>query len=65
MAKIKAKDLRKLTPEEWEKKLEEQRKALQSARAVNASGGSQTNPMIIRETRRTIARILTLQREKR
>ncbi len=65
MTKLKTKDLRKLTPAEREKKLEDLRKELQGARAVNASGGSQTNPMIIRETRHSIARILTIQREER
>ncbi|HMF33663.1 MAG TPA: 50S ribosomal protein L29 [Candidatus Lokiarchaeia archaeon] len=64
MAKFKAKDVRKLTPQEREKKLEETRKELQLARAVNSSGGSQTNPMAIREARRTIARILTIAREE-
>jgi len=64
MAKNNAKTLRKLTPEERKKKLDDLRKELQSARAINAAGGSQTNPMIIRETRRAIARILTMQREE-
>ncbi len=65
MAKLKAKDIRKLTPAERQKKLEDLKKELQSARAINASGGSQTNPMVIRETRHSIARILTLEREER
>ncbi len=65
MAKLKSKDLRKLTPAERQKKLEDLKKELQGARAVNASGGSQTNPMIIRETRHAIARILTIEREER
>ncbi len=54
-----------MTPAERQKKLEDLQKELQGARAVNASGGSQTNPMIIRETRHSIARILTLQRQER
>jgi len=65
MVKLKSKDLRKLTPAERQKKLDDLRKELQNARAVNSSGGSQTNPMIIRETRHSIARILTIQREER
>ena len=63
MAKLKAKDVRNMTPQEREKKLDETRKELQLARAVNSSGGSQANPMAIREARRTIARILTITRE--
>ncbi len=65
MVKLKTKDLRKLTPAERLKKLEDLQKELQGARAVNSSGGSQANPMIIRETRHAIARILTLEREER
>ncbi len=65
MVKLKIKDLRKLTPAERVKKLEDLKKELQGARAINASGGSQTDPMVIRQTRRAIARILTLEREAR
>ncbi|OLS16161.1 MAG: 50S ribosomal protein L29 [Promethearchaeota archaeon CR_4] len=65
MAKFNIKELRKLTPLERQKKLEDLRIDLQNARAVNASGGSPPNPMLIRETRHAIARILTIQREER
>ena len=64
MPKVKAKDIRKMTPQERDKKLEDTRKELQQARATNSSGGSQANPMAIREERRTIARILTIAREE-
>ncbi|MEM3526419.1 MAG: 50S ribosomal protein L29 [Candidatus Jordarchaeaceae archaeon] len=58
-------DIRKWTPEELEKKLEEYRSELLEQRALQASGGAIENPGRIREVRRTIARILTVINEKK
>lgn len=64
MVKLKAKDVRTLTPQERDKKLEDLYKELQLARTVNSSGGRQPDPMAIRQMRRAIARILTITREE-
>lgn len=62
---IRIKDIRKWTPEELEKKLEEYRSELLEQRALQASGGAIENPGRIREVRKTVARILTVINEKK
>jgi len=57
-------EIRKMSPEERMKKLSELRAELARLRALAASGAPLDNPMKIREIRRTIARILTIQREE-
>lgn len=61
---VRMKDIRKWTPEEQQKKLEEYRSELLEQRALQASGGAMENPGRIREIRKTIARILTVTNEK-
>jgi large subunit ribosomal protein L29 len=65
MAILRAKDIRKMKPEEIKKKLQELRLELSKELASVKMGRPVKNPGRIRELRRTIARILTIQREKR
>lgn len=60
---LNAKALRKLTPIEMEKKLDEIRAELSRTRAASASGGTLENPGRIRLLRHSIARMLTLMNE--
>lgn len=65
MAILKAKDIRKMKPEERRKKLEELRAELISLRAqASIAGGMVNNPARIREIRKAIARILTIEKEE-
>lgn len=64
MAGLTAKDIRTLTPTERQKKLEELYNELSSVRISIATGGGTENPYKIRAIRRSIARILTVQREE-
>ncbi|MEM4245780.1 MAG: 50S ribosomal protein L29 [Candidatus Bathyarchaeia archaeon] len=57
-------DLRGMSPEEKRKKLEELRVELGRLKTTVASGGTVENPSRIREIRKAIARILTVQREE-
>jgi len=50
--------------EEMRAKLRELRAELARARATVAAGGSLENPARIRELRRTIARVITIMKEK-
>jgi len=54
-----------MLPEERRKKLTELRAELIRLRTTVASGGSVENPGRIRELKRTIARILTLESQQR
>ncbi|MDW7970344.1 MAG: 50S ribosomal protein L29 [Nitrososphaerota archaeon] len=57
-------EIRKMTKEERMKKLTELRAELAKLRALQAMGGSLENPSRIRLIRRTIARILTINKEE-
>jgi large subunit ribosomal protein L29 len=61
---VRMKDIRKWSSEELEKKLDEYRSELLEQRALQASGGAIENPGRIKEIRKTIARILTVNNEK-
>jgi large subunit ribosomal protein L29 len=63
MARLKAKEIRALTPAERQKKLGELYKEMSSIRVDVATGGGTENPYKIQNVRRAIARILTIQRE--
>lgn len=63
MARLKAKDIRELTPTERQKKLSELYKEMSSIRVDVATGGGTDNPYKIQNVRRAVARILTIQRE--
>ncbi len=60
---LRTRDLRKMSREELEKKLEELREELAKLRLKSAVG-TLDNPGAVRAVRRTIARILTILREE-
>ena len=64
MAVLKAKEARKLNEEELEKRLEDLKKELMKLKS-QVSGGSQAeNPGRMKAIKRTIARLLTIKKEK-
>jgi large subunit ribosomal protein L29 len=64
MAIVHTEELRDMTPAERESELEELETELLNSKAVKAAGGAPENPGRIKELRRTIARIKTVQREE-
>lgn len=63
MARLTAKDIRNLTHPERQKRLEELYNELTEIRIQMATGGGTDNPYRIKNVRRAIARILTIQSE--
>lgn len=61
---IRVKEIREMTPEERAKKLNEFRTELLRLKTMVKAGGAVENPARIRELRRAIARILTIENEK-
>ena len=57
-------EIRDMTPAEREVELEELETELLNDRAVKAAGGAPENPGRIKELRKAIARIKTIQREE-
>jgi large subunit ribosomal protein L29 len=57
-------EIRDMTPAEREAELEDLETELLQDEAVMAAGGAPENPGRIREIKRTIARIKTIQREE-
>lgn len=64
MAILHVEEIRDMTPAERDAELEELHTELLNSRAVQATGGAPENPGRIKELRRTIARIKTIQREE-
>ncbi|RLJ06309.1 MAG: 50S ribosomal protein L29 [Candidatus Aenigmatarchaeota archaeon] len=64
MAVIKAKDVRKLNKTEREKKLKELRLEFAKEKANIKMGSSPASAGKLKEIKRTIARILTIQKEE-
>jgi large subunit ribosomal protein L29 len=64
MTIIQPRELRDMTSAEREDELEELQTELLNAKAVQAAGGAPDNPGRIKELRRAIARIKTIQREE-
>lgn len=64
LALLRVNEIRKMTKEERMNKLDELRAELAKLRALKATGGSLENPSRIRLIRKTIARILTINREE-
>ena len=60
---LKVDDIRKMTPEERLKKLQELREELMKLR-LKAVTGTLDNPGMVRAIRKSIARILTVMREE-
>ncbi len=57
-------EIRDMTPAEREAELDEFQTELLNAKAVQAAGGAPEDPGRIKELRRAIARIKTIQREE-
>ena len=57
-------DIRDMTPQEREDELEQLQTELLNARAVQAAGGAPDNPGRIKELRKAIARMHTIQKEE-
>jgi large subunit ribosomal protein L29 len=64
MARLTPQDIRKLTPNERKKRLQELYDELSSVRIDLATGGGMDNPYRMRAIKKAIARILTIQREE-
>lgn len=62
---LRLKEIRELTPEKRAERLSELRAELSRLRAMIRVGGSVENPYRVREIRRAIARILTVESEER
>ncbi|MBI4363162.1 MAG: 50S ribosomal protein L29 [Euryarchaeota archaeon] len=63
MAIYRSEELRKMEPEKRQEKLAELTRELLRERGIQAAGGAPDNPGRIRELRRTIARIQTLEHQ--
>jgi len=61
---LKSKEIRGFTPEERLEKLRELKEELMHERGVAAMGGSPPSPGKIRQIRMSIAKLLTIMREK-
>ncbi len=64
MAGLSATEIRELTSAERQKMLKDLYTEMSSIRVESATGGGTENPYKIRNVRRAIARILTIQREE-
>lgn len=64
MAILRSPEIRDMTPAERAAELEELETELLNEMAVKAAGGQPDNPGRIKELRRTIARIKTIQNEE-
>lgn len=64
MARLTPKDIRKLTPAERQKNLDDLYVEMSRIRIDSATGGGTQNPYRIRNVRRAIARILTIQHQE-
>ena len=64
MAILYTEEIRDMTPAERQSELEEMETELLNAKAVQAAGGAPENPGRVKELKKTIARIKTIQREE-
>ena len=64
MAILYTEEIRDMTPAERQSELEEMETDLLNAKAVQAAGGAPENPGRVKELKKTIARIKTIQREE-
>jgi large subunit ribosomal protein L29 len=62
---LRKREMKQMLPEERSKKLNELMAELSRLRTTVSSGGTIENPSRIREIRRTIARILTIESQER
>ena len=61
MAVLRKREIKQMLPEERTKKISELRAELTTIRTQVRSGGTVENPARVRELRRTVARLLTIQ----
>ena len=64
MAHIKSRDIDQMNPEQRERRLADLREELLQLRAQQALGGSSSNAGAYKQTRRSIARLLTKMSEE-
>ena len=64
MAHIKTRDIDQMNPEQRERRLDELREELLQLRAQQALGGSSSDAGAYKQTRRSIARLLTKMSEE-
>ena len=64
MAILYSEEIRDMTPAEREAELEELETELLNTKAVQAAGGAPENPGRVKELKKTIARIKTIQHEE-
>ena len=64
MSHIRSRDIETMSPEQREEMLEELREELLQLRAQQALGGSASNSGAYKQTRRSIARMLTRIKQK-
>ena len=64
MAILRAKEIRAMSLEELDEKIREMRDELSREKTIRASGGSIENPGRMKEIRRTLARLITIKRER-
>jgi len=64
MSHIKSRDIEKMSPEQREEMLEELREEMLQLRAQLALGGSVSNSGAFKQTRRSIARMMTRIKQK-
>ncbi|MEM2105628.1 MAG: 50S ribosomal protein L29 [Candidatus Bathyarchaeia archaeon] len=62
---LRVKEIREMTSEERTKKLEELKTELVRLKTMIKAGGAVENPSMIGELRKTIARILTIEKEEK
>jgi large subunit ribosomal protein L29 len=61
LAVLRKREIKQMLPEERTKKISELRAELTTIRTQVRSGGTVENPARVRELRRTVARLLTIQ----
>jgi len=64
MAMLRSEEIKNMSPHEMLDELESLDLDLIRERALSATGGAPENPGLIRDLRRTIARIKTIQKER-
>jgi large subunit ribosomal protein L29 len=62
---LRKKEINEMSPEDRGKRLAELRTELSRLRTMVSAGGSIENPMRIRDLRRTIARLMTVEQRER
>ncbi len=64
MAILRMSQIREMTPEERNRRLDEMKTELSKLRTMISAGGSVENPGRVKELRKTIARLKTVMREE-